>query len=174
MLFTDIVGHTTPYMLITFALSLACVDNNIAVARRACAFGSYQLFALHVEVAMEKLGCDSQCNGCSLQSLDDCDEIAILAAYAEEAGDANLEKLHLASASCLVPGGFKTIPTQDVVNEIKAVPDMPCAGNEDIKDESWALVVLFSGFSTFVLVQTMAAPRAGYSLLQSGSPYDGK
>ena len=150
-----------------FALlaAVACVDNNINVQRRACAFGSYQLFLLHVESAMETLGCDTGCNGCSLSSLTDCDDIAIIAAYAEEAGDSNLEKLHLASADCLIPGGFSASPASDIVAAIKKIPEMPCAGNEDIEDESWALFTAYAGFSTFLLIQTMSAPAHSYSLL---------
>ena len=143
-------------MLWFIAASLACVDNNINVARRACAFGSYQLFRLHVEVAMQTLGCDTQCNGCSLASLNDCDTIAVLAAYSEEAGDAALERLHLASAHCLVPGGFVSVPTAEIVNQIKGVPEMPCSGDEDIKDESWALFTAYAGFATFILIETIS------------------
>lgn len=152
-------------MIAALIAAVACVDNNINVQRRACAFGSYQLFLLHVEQAMVKLGCDTGCNGCSLSSLNDCDDIAIIAAYAEEAGDENLAKLHLASASCLVPGGFNTVPTSDIVNEIKKIPEMPCAGEEDIRDESWALFTAYAGFTTFLLIQTTVQPRKSYSLL---------
>jgi len=148
-------------MLLVAAVAFACVDNNINVARRACAFGSYELFEIHVERAMSLLGCDASCNGCSLLSLDDCETIGVLAAYSEEAGDSALGRLHLASAHCLIPGGFTSVPTIDVVNEIKGVPEMPCAGNGDITDEAWALFTAYAGFATFILIETMVQ-RSGY------------
>ena len=151
-------------MLLTALLGIACVDNNINVARRACAFGSYGLFRIHVEKAMNVLGCDSACNGCSLSSLNDCDQIAVLAAYSEEAGDEALERLHLASAHCLIPGGFETAPTAEIVNQIRRVPEMPCAGDTDVADEAWALFTAYAGFTTFLLIETMAAKSQDFSL----------
>lgn len=152
-------------MLIHVLVAISCVDNNINVARRACAFGSYQLFQIHVEKAMNTLGCDTACNGCSLSSLNDCDTIAVLAAYSEEAGDSGLERLHLASANCVLPEGFLTVPAIDIINQIKKVPDMPCAGDQDIKDESWAFFTAYVGFSSFILIETMKFRQASYKLL---------
>lgn len=151
-------------LLLAASLAISCVDNNINVARRACAFGSYELFEVHVEKAMSVLGCDQACNGCSLSSLNDCDKIAVLAAYSEEAGDPALERLHLASAHCLIPGGFTAVPTADIVQQIKSVPEMPCAGDTDIDDESWALFTAFAGFSTYILIETMLTERQSFKL----------
>ena len=98
-------------MLIALVAAIACVNDNVNVRRRSCAFGSYELFKIHVRQAMDTLGCDATCNGCSLSSLDDCETIGVIAAYSEEAGqDSALERLHLASAHCLVPGGFRPFP----------------------------------------------------------------
>lgn len=155
-------------MLIALVAAIACVNDNVNVRRRSCAFGSYELFKIHVRQAMDTLGCDATCNGCSLSSLDDCETIGVIAAYSEEAGqDSALERLHLASAHCLVPGGFSSVPAIDVVNQIKAVPPMPCAGDEDIDDEAWALFTAYAGFSTFLLIESMI-DRSGYINLASG------
>ncbi len=112
------------------------------------------MFQASVEAAVDALGCGPQCMSCNAASVDDCTRFAILAAYAEEAGDPAMDRLHLALATCVLPNGA-TVPAADILRQIKDEPEMPCSNSSDVSGDSMAAAVTLIGFSLFVLINTV-------------------
>lgn len=144
-------------MLFLLATAMACVNHDSEnVPRRACAFGSYQLFRIHVQKAMATLGCDSDCNGCHLNSLSDCAQLSVLAAYTEEAGDDALSRLTQSAAQCIVPEGDVSLAS--ITSSIVRQPSLVCEGDPDVRHETWVTSVAAAALSTLILTITVRPP----------------
>lgn len=109
--------------------------NAATVDRRACAFGSYQVFKAHVQLALERLGCadtGTACSDCSLATLDDCETFGVLAAYSEEANDPGLEAIQAALSQCIDPS-LPSTTSASLAAAIRSSPPLACskAGNVD-------------------------------------------
>lgn len=159
---------------IVFLLSVGqCTinDNAATLDRRACTFGSYAIFKLKVNRALEILGCHTSgttCDDCSLRSIGDCGLFGTLAAYTEEAGDPAYQVVQTALSACVDPslGG---VNSSTVVRAIKTSPDIICGRVGTVSsDIVTALTVLVSvSTSLFALQIAQERQTIRYAALQT-------
>jgi hypothetical protein len=135
-------------------------DNANTIERRACAFGSYEVFKAHVEIAVEKLGCSSAgttCSNCNLATLDDCALFGILAAYSEEAGDSGLSSIQSALSQCIDPL-LQGASSATIASAIGTSPQMPCEKQGKVDNEITTAAVVVGALSTALFAWSIINP----------------
>ncbi len=139
-------------------------DNAVTLDRRACSFGSYAIFKLKVNRALEKLGCHTEgttCDDCSLRSLGDCGLFGTLAEYTEEAGDPEFQSIQTALAACVDPS-LGNVNASGVVNAIKTSPDILCGRVGSVSSDVVTAMTVLVAVSTSLFAWQISQERRGH------------
>lgn len=164
-------------VLFLFAVGQCEVNHNAAtIDRRACAFGSYQVFKAHVQLALERLGCadtGTTCEDCSLATLDDCETFGVLAAYSEEATDSGLESLQAALSQCIDPS-LSSTTSASLAAAIRSSPPLACSKSGSVDSAvvmATTLVVATSAVLFTWSIVTEQSASGKYGLVDQDDKY---
>lgn len=144
-------------------------DNAVTLDRRACSFGSYAIFKLKVNRALEKLGCHTEgttCDDCSLSSLGDCGLFGTLAEYTEEAGDPAFQSIQTALAACVDPN-LGNVNASGVVNAIKTSPDILCGRVGSVSSDVVTAMTVLVAVSTSLFAWQISQEKKRYGQYQA-------